>query len=101
MRHFRDDADGSGFPTDMGELSRFTESPLKATWVPGCNEAQSKGILGRLVAQPKIITISRLTRKIRHFFETIFTPPSDPSGIQGAMCSSFFKDISRPNAITP
>jgi hypothetical protein len=63
--------DGSAFPKDMEEPRSFTGFPLKATWVPGCAEAQSKGIWGRLVAQPKTVTKSKLTRMIRLFFKTI------------------------------
>jgi hypothetical protein len=63
--------DGSGFPTDMGDPRSLTAFPLKATWVPGCDDAQSIGILGWLVAQPKVKTMTDSPKMIRTLFKNI------------------------------
>jgi hypothetical protein len=63
--------DGRGFPTDIGEPSNFKEFPLKDTCVPGWDEAQSIGILGWGVAQPKVRNTAESAKNTKNLFESI------------------------------
>jgi hypothetical protein len=56
--------EGTGIPTEIGEPRSFKRFPLKVTCVAGSDEALSIGILGCVVAQPKIKTIIEARRSM-------------------------------------
>jgi hypothetical protein len=66
--------EGTGIPTEIGEPRSLRRFPLKVTCVAGWDEALSIGILGWVVAQPKIKKIIE-TKRNMILLEVILIPP--------------------------
>jgi len=65
------------FPTVTGAPRSFSGFPLKFTWSPGVADALSMGILGWVVAQPKI-KIKKKLMKITGIFIANISPTPFP-----------------------